>query len=53
MNRQHECILPANRHALQYIKQCTNKAMSCAGGHALKIPLGILVLLQSNVYSKK
>ena len=45
VNQQHELILAADRHALKRIKQSAEKSVSQAGGKALKIPIGNLVLL--------
>ena len=45
VNQQHELILAANRQALKRIKTSAEKSVSWAGGKALEIPLGNLVLL--------
>ena len=45
VNQQHELILAMNRHALKTIKQSVEKSVSQAGGKALEIPIGNLVLL--------
>ena len=44
VNQQHELILAVNRHALKRIKQNAEKSVSWAGGKALVIPIGNLVL---------
>ena len=48
VNQQHELILAANRWALKRIKHSAEKSVSQAGGKALNIPLGNLVLLWDN-----
>ena len=45
VNQQHELILSAKRLALKRIKTSAEKSVSWAGGKALKIPIGKLVLL--------
>ena len=45
VNQHHEFILAVNRHALKRMKQSAEKSVSQAGGKALKIPIGNLVLL--------
>ena len=45
VNQQHELILAANRRALKRMKTSTEKSVSQAGGKALNIPIGNLVLL--------
>ena len=45
VNQQHECILAVNRWAFKRIKTSAEKLVSWAGGKALKIPIGNLVLL--------
>ena len=45
VNQQHELILAVNRWALKRIKTSAEKSVSQAGGKALKIPLGNLVLV--------
>ena len=45
VNQQHELILAANRWALKRIKTSAEKSVSWAGGKALNIPIGNLVLL--------
>ena len=49
VNQQHELILAVNRHALKRIKQSVEKSVSQAGGKALKIPIGNLVLLHDHL----
>ena len=44
VNQQHELTLAVNRQALKRIKQSAEKSVSWAGGIALYIPLGNLVL---------
>ena len=44
-NQQHELILAVNRQALKRMKVSAEKSVSWAGGKALRIPLGSLVLL--------
>ena len=44
-NQQHEFILAANRWALKRMKTSAEKSVSQAGGKALEIPMGNLVLL--------
>ena len=48
VNQQHELILAANRHALKRIKQSVENSLSWAGGKALKIPTGNMVLLHDH-----
>ena len=48
VNQQHELILAMNRHALKRIKQSVEKSVSQAGGKALEIPIGNLVLLHDH-----
>ena len=45
VNQQHECILAANRWPLKRFKASAEKSVSWAGGKALEIPIGNLVLL--------
>ena len=45
LNQQHELILTVNRWVLKRIKLSAEKSVSWAGGKALKIPIGNLVLL--------
>ena len=45
VNQQHELILAANRQALKRMKISAEKSVSQAGGKALNIPIGNLVLL--------
>ena len=45
VNQQHELILAANRWALKKIKMSAEKSVSRAGGKALSIPIGNLMLL--------
>ena len=45
VNQQHELILAANRWALKRMKTSPEKSVSQAGGKALNIPMGNLVLL--------
>ena len=45
VNQQHELILAANRWALKRMKISAEKSVSQAGGKALNIPIGNLVLL--------
>ena len=45
VNQQHELILAANRWALKRMKISAEKSVSWAGGKALSIPIGNLVLL--------
>ena len=45
VNQQHELILAAKRWALKRIKASAEKSVSWAGGKALKILIGNLVLL--------
>ena len=45
VNQQHELILAANRQALKRMKISAQKSVSRAGGKALNIPIGNLVLL--------
>ena len=44
VNQQHELILAVNRWALKRIKTSVEKSVSWAGGKALNIPIGNLVL---------
>ena len=48
VNQQHELILAANRWALKRIKSSAVKSVSWAGGKALSVPIGNLVLLCDN-----
>ena len=48
VNKQHEGILVVNRWALKRIKTSAEKSVSQAGGKALKIPIGNLVLLHDH-----
>ena len=48
VNQQQEFILAANRWALKRIKLSAEKSVSWAGGKALNIPLGNLVLLHDH-----
>ena len=48
VNQQHELILAANRQALKRMKISTEKSVSWAGGKALNIPIGNLVLLHDH-----
>ena len=48
VNQQHELILAENRCALKRIKQSAEKSVSQAGGKALEIPIGNLVLLHDH-----
>ena len=48
MNQQHELILAANRWALKRMKMSAEKSVSRAGGKALNIPIGNLVLLSDH-----
>ena len=48
VNQQHELILVANGWALKRIKTSAEKSVSWAGGKALKIPIGNLVLLHDH-----
>ena len=45
VNQQHELILAANRWSLKRMKISVEKSVSQAGGKALDIPIGNLVLL--------
>ena len=45
VNQQHELILAVNRWALKGMKKSAEKSVSRAGGKALNIPIGNLVLL--------
>ena len=45
VNQQHELILAVNRWALKRMKMSAEKSVSQAGGKALNIPIGNLVLL--------
>ena len=49
VNQQHELILAVNRHALKRIKQSAEKSVSQAGGKALEISIGNLVLLHDHL----
>ena len=49
VNQQHELILAVNRCALKRIKQSVDKSVSQAGGKALNIPIGNLVLLHDHL----
>ena len=48
VNQQHELILAANRQALKRMKLSAEKSVSWAGGKALSIPIGNLVLLHDH-----
>ena len=48
VNQQHELILAANRWALKRMKISAEKSVSQAGGKALNIPIGNLVLLHDH-----
>ena len=48
VNQQHELILAANRWALKRMKMSAEKSVSQAGGKALNIPIGNLVLLRDH-----
>ena len=48
INQQHELILAGNRCALKRIKQSAEKSVSWAGGKALEIHIGNLVLLHDH-----
>ena len=48
MNQQHEHILAANRQALKRMKISAEKSVSWAGGKALNILIGNLVLLHDH-----
>ena len=48
VNQQHELILAVNRQALKRIKISAEKSVSWAGGKALYIPIGNLVLLHDH-----
>ena len=48
VNQQHELILAANRWALKRMKMSAEKSVSQAGGKALNIPIGNLVLLHDH-----
>ena len=48
VNQQHELILAVNSQALKRMKISAEKSVSQAGGKALKIPLGNLVLLHDH-----
>ena len=48
VNQQHELILAANRQALKRIKTSAEKSVSQAGGKALNIPIGNLMLLHNH-----
>ena len=49
VNQQHELILAANRQALKRMKISAEKSVSWAGGKALSIPIGNLVLLRDHL----
>ena len=48
VNQQHELILAVNRLALKRMKISAEKSVSRAGGKALSIPIGNLVLLRDH-----
>ena len=48
VNQQHELILAVNRRALKRIKTSAETSVSWAGGKALNIPIGNLVLLSDH-----
>ena len=48
VNQQHELILAVNRWALKRMKLSAKKSVSWAGGKALNIPIGNLVLLHDH-----
>ena len=48
MNQQHELILAANRQALKRMRMSAEKSVSQAGGKALSILIGNLVLLSDH-----
>ena len=48
VNQQHELILAVNRRALKRMKLSAEKSVSWAGGKALSIPIGNLVLLHDH-----
>ena len=48
VNQQHELILAENRQALKRMKTSAEKSVSQAGGKALNIPVGNLVLLHDH-----
>ena len=48
VNQQHELIHAANRWALKRMKMSAEKSVSWAGGKALNIPIGNLVLLHDH-----
>ena len=48
VNQQHELILAVNRWALKGIKASAEKSVFWAGGKALEIPIGNLVLLRDH-----
>ena len=48
VNQQHKLILAANRWALKRMKLSAEKSVSQAGGKALSIPIGNLVLLHDH-----
>ena len=52
VKEQQEIILAANRHALKCIKHNAEKCVSHAGGKALNIPRGSLVLLRDHLEGK-
>ena len=52
VNQQHELILAANGWALKRIKISAEKSVSWAGGKALSIPIGNLVLLHDHPEGK-
>ena len=48
VNQQHKLILAVNRQALKRMKKSAEKSVSRAGGKALSIPIGNLVLLHDH-----
>ena len=48
VNQQHELLLAANRRALKRMKMSAEKSVFWAGGKALDIPIGNLVLLRDH-----
>ena len=48
VNQQHELIFAANRWALKRMKMSAEKSVSRAGGKALNIPIGNLMLLHDH-----
>ena len=52
VNQQHELILAVNRWALKRMKASAEKSVSRAGGKALNIPIGNLVLLHDHQRSE-